>query len=257
VGCGASRLWGQSATTPSPTRPPLVAADLQSGPGQRPFEAPSATTSSICRTAAERAGARLQGKGSRSAGDSHRPRGGFAGRRTARPRSARPPRNWASGRLASTRPSPSTLTFGGQARPAADRRGVGLVGEEGLEMEKSRGADDRVNQMSQVLPANAAAPDRRPRMDGVMGWRRIRAVASSAACYRDCSCPRVLENEAGALETAAGWTTTATPQPGHGRQPPANGPGARSRETLRRSAGRAGRSRTPPPTPRFRRTRAV
>jgi hypothetical protein len=34
---------------------------------------------------------------------------------------------------------------------------------------------------AQVFPANTAAPDERPRMDGVIGWSRMRAVAGGAA----------------------------------------------------------------------------
>jgi hypothetical protein len=43
------------------------------------------------------------------------------------------------------------LAGGDHPGAAADSRGVGLVGEEGLEMEKSRGADDLVVQLSQAL----------------------------------------------------------------------------------------------------------
>jgi hypothetical protein len=62
-----------------------------------------------------------------------------------------------------------------------------------LELEKSRGADDPVDEMSQainrlramvspqVFPANAAAADGRPRRDGVICWSRMRAVAGGAA----------------------------------------------------------------------------
>jgi hypothetical protein len=53
------------------------------------------------------AGARLQGEG-RSAGDAHRPKGGLAGCRTARPRAGRPPRNWARGRPAARSAGPSS-----------------------------------------------------------------------------------------------------------------------------------------------------
>jgi hypothetical protein len=39
----------------------------------------------------------------------------------------------------------------------------------------------RHSEPAQVFPANAAATDGRPRLDGVIGWCRIRAVAGGAA----------------------------------------------------------------------------
>jgi len=68
-----------------------------------------------------------------------------------------------------------------------------------LEMERSRlggrsGGSDvaspqpaaRHGEPAQVFPANASAPDGRPRMDGVICWSRIRAVAKDRSrSFRD------------------------------------------------------------------------
>jgi hypothetical protein len=94
-------------------------------------------------------------------------------------------------------------------------RGSGTAGDEAI-----AGADDQVEQMSepstaarhgepaQVFPADGAAADGRPRLDGAIGWSRIRAVPGGAADGRP-SLSRFSPLEPGSGPRSAGR--------GHGR----------------------------------------
>jgi hypothetical protein len=123
----------------------------------------------------------LQEEGSRSASDPHRPRGGRAASRVAgHERQAAEE----SGQRKTRVEEPKPLDASSAAITLAMFFTVAEVEEmerKALELEKSRGADNQVGsaiaspqpaprhgEPAQVFPANAAAADGRPRMDGVI-----------------------------------------------------------------------------------------
>ena len=123
----------------------------------------------------------LQGEGSQSAGDPHRPRRGLAGRRTVRPRAP-------AGRGSRAANAGVQERKPLDASPAAITLALLLTGEELGSLEKRAGDGEiarggrpggaivastqpaaRHGEPAQLFPANAAPADGRRRVDGVIG----------------------------------------------------------------------------------------